>query len=308
MRVFHNITELQAEIQAFRTSASINTNQSKLSVGFIPTMGYLHAGHRSLLQQARSHDDLVVLSIFVNPLQFGPNEDYETYPRNTKQDLQLAEQAGVDLVFLPSVEEMYPQYPLATKVTIGDIASGLCGASRPGHFDGVATVITKLFHIVLPDRAYFGQKDIQQVAVITQMVEDLNMSVQIIPCPTVREADGLALSSRNVYLKPDERSQAVILSQALAKAENWLNIQGMTVEQLEQHITSEIQTAELANIEYASIVSYPDLKPIARGIPIIQTKPSKEQHNIVIALAVKFGQTRLIDNRIMKLSGGVSHA
>jgi pantoate--beta-alanine ligase len=308
MRVFHHITELQAEILTFRTAASIHASQSKFSVAFVPTMGYLHDGHTSLLQQARSQDDLVVLSIFVNPLQFGPNEDYETYPRNTEQDLQLAEQAGVDIVFLPSVEEMYPQYPLATKVTIGDISSGLCGASRPGHFDGVATVVSKLFHIVRPDRAYFGQKDIQQVAVITQMVQDLNMSLQIISCPTVREADGLALSSRNVYLKPDERSQAVILSQALAKADNWLNIQGITVEQLEEHITSEIQTSDLANIEYASIVSYPDLKPLARGIPIIQTKQSAEQQNIVIALAVKFGQTRLIDNRILNLSGGVSHA
>jgi pantoate--beta-alanine ligase len=308
MRVLHNITELQTEIQTFRATASIHASQSKFSVGFIPTMGYLHAGHTSLLQQARSQDDLVVLSIFVNPLQFGPNEDYETYPRNPEQDLKLAEQAGVDFVFLPSVEEIYPQYPLATKVTIGDISSGLCGASRPGHFDGVATVITKLFHIVMPDRAYFGQKDIQQVAVITQMVQDLNMSVQIVPCPTVREADGLALSSRNVYLKPDERSQAVILSQALAKAEKWLNIQEITVEQLEERLKTEIQTAEMANIEYASIVSYPDLKPIARGIPIIQTKQSIEQHDIVIALAVKFGKTRLIDNRIIQLSGGVSHA
>ncbi|MEX1030609.1 MAG: pantoate--beta-alanine ligase [Paenibacillaceae bacterium] len=305
MRVYHKITELQAEIHSFRTRVG---RDQKVTIGFVPTMGYLHAGHESLLQHARSHDDLVVLSIFVNPLQFGPNEDFETYPRNTEQDLQLAEQAGVDIVFLPSVEEMYPQYPLATKVTIGDIASGLCGASRPGHFDGVVTVVSKLFHIVIPDHAYFGQKDIQQVAVITQMVQDLNMSVKIIPCPTVRVTDGLALSSRNVYLKPDERSQAIILSQTLAKADEWLSMPNITAEQLEEQLALEIKKAPLANIEYATLVSYPDLQPFEVGVPIAQTEQWNGHKDVVIVLAVKFGKTRLIDNRIMKLSGGVSHA
>jgi pantoate--beta-alanine ligase len=305
MRVYHKISELQDDIQSFRSEASRDQN---VTIGFVPTMGYLHAGHESLLQYARRHDNLVVLSIFVNPLQFGPNEDFETYPRNTEHDLQLAEQAGVDIVFLPSVEEMYPQYPLATKVTIGDIASVLCGASRPGHFDGVVTVVSKLFHIVIPDHAYFGQKDIQQVAVITQMVQDLNMSVQIVSCPTVRETNGLALSSRNVYLMPDERSQAIVLSQTLAKADEWLSIPNITAEQLEEQLASEIMKAPLANIEYATLVSYPDLKPLEAGVPIAQTKQWNEHKEVVIALAVKFGKTRLIDNRIMKLSGGVSHA
>lgn len=299
MEVFQTIIELQAAIRIGRTQEHPN---KLLTVGFVPTMGYLHAGHVSLLKRARSDNDLVVLSIFVNPLQFGPNEDFATYPRNSEKDLQLAELAGVDMVFLPSVEEMYPQYPLATKVTIGDIASGLCGASRPGHFDGVATVVSKLFHIVKPDHAYFGQKDIQQVAVIQQMVQDLNMSVQIIPCPTVRESDGLALSSRNVYLKPDERLQSVILSKALNKAHGWLSLPSITAEQLEERLALEIKKAPLANIEYATILSYPSLQPLEAGFPIIESGRSNDDQQVVIALAVKFGHTRLIDNRIMKLN------
>jgi pantoate--beta-alanine ligase len=298
MQVFQKITELQKAIHTFCTKESSNRG---VTVGFVPTMGYLHAGHESLLHHARNHNDLVVLSIFVNPLQFGPNEDFNTYPRNSEKDLQLAGLSEVDMVFLPTVEEMYPQYPLATKVTVGNVASRLCGASRPGHFDGVATVVSKLFHIVKPDHAYFGQKDIQQVAVIQQMVQDLNMSVQIITCPTVRESDGLALSSRNVYLKPDERSQSVILSKALNKVDDWLSLPNITAEQIEERLASEIMMAPLANIEYANIVSYPSLLPLEPGVPIIQTGQSNGNQQIAIALAVKFGQTRLIDNRIIKL-------
>lgn len=305
MQVFQQINELQDAIRAFRAKKSSN---HPVSVGFVPTMGYLHAGHESLLKLARAQNDLVILSIFVNPLQFGPNEDYDTYPRDTEKDIELAERAEVDMVFLPTVEEMYPQYPLATKITIGDISARLCGASRPGHFDGVATVVSKLFHIVQPDHAYFGQKDIQQIAVIEQMVQDLNMSVQIIPCPTLREPDGLALSSRNVYLKPEERSQAVILSKALSNVDDWLSsISNLTVEQLEERLATEIMSAPLANLEYASILSYPTLQPLKHDIPILQLERSQGKQQAVIALAVKFGHTRLIDNRIISL-GGASHA
>ncbi|MEX2416240.1 MAG: pantoate--beta-alanine ligase [Paenibacillaceae bacterium] len=298
MQVLQEISKLQEAIHTFRTKVS---SEKLVTIGFVPTMGYLHAGHESLLHHARSRNDLVVLSIFVNPLQFGPNEDFDTYPRNTEKDLQLAELAGVDMVFLPTVEEMYPQYPLATKVTIGDIASRLCGASRPGHFDGVATVVTKLFHIVKPDHAYFGQKDIQQVAVIQQMVQDLNVAVQIIPCPTVRESDGLALSSRNVYLKPDERLQSVVLSKALNMVDDWVNLPNITAEQLEERLASEIKMAPLANIEYATILSYPALQQLQAEVPIIQLVRLNGIQQVVIALAVKFGRTRLIDNRIMNL-------
>ncbi len=304
MLVCHKITELQEAIQAFRAKKS---SVPIISVGFVPTMGYLHIGHESLLKKARSQNDLVVLSIFVNPLQFGPNEDFDTYPRNTEKDLELAKRAEVDMVFLPTVEEIYPQYPLATKITIGDISSRLCGASRPGHFDGVLTIVSKLFHIVQPNQAYFGQKDIQQVAIIEQMVQDLNMPVQIIACPTVREPDGLAFSSRNVYLEPDERSQAVILSKALKKVDEWLSLPDITVKQLEERLTLEINLAPLANIEYASILAYPALQPLIANVPIHHAEHSQLNQQVVIAVAVKFGQTRLIDNRIISL-GGALHA
>ncbi len=304
MQVFQQIIDLQEAIRAFRAKTSTDHT---ISVGLVPTMGYLHAGHESLLKRARSQNDLVVLSIFVNPLQFGPSEDFDTYPRDTKRDLELAERVKADMVFLPAVEEMYPQYPLATKISIGDISSRLCGASRPGHFDGVATVVSKLFHIVQPDQAYFGQKDIQQIAVIEQMVQDLNMSVQIIPCPTLREPDGLALSSRNVYLNPEERSQAVILSKALGKVDGWLrDVSSLTTEQLEERLAIEIMTAPLANLEYASILAYPTLQSFRHDVPIHQLGSLQGHQRAVVALAVKFGKTRLIDNRIITL-GGASH-
>jgi len=298
MQVYSRIDDLQEAIHTFRTKECAG---QLITVGFVPTMGYLHAGHESLLRQARSQNELVVLSIFVNPLQFGPNEDYDKYPRDSEKDLLLAERLEVDMVFLPSVEEMYPQYPLATKVSIGDVATKLCGASRPGHFNGVATVVSKLFNIVKPDFAYFGQKDVQQIAVIQQMVQDLNMSVRIIPCPTVRESDGLALSSRNVYLQPEERSQSVVLSKALNKVEDWLKLPNITTEQIEEWLALEIMTAPLAQIEYGSVLAYPSLQPLEQGVPINEWERMKDDVQIVIALAVKFGRTRLIDNRIIKL-------
>ncbi len=220
MQVIQHITDLRQSIRSRRAE------QPSLRVGFVPTMGFLHEGHASLLEAARRSCDIVVLSIFVNPLQFGPNEDFERYPRDEERDLAVAEQAGTDIVFLPQVAEMYPQ-PIKTMVSVREVTTRLCGASRPGHFDGVATVVAKLFHIVQPDAAFFGMKDAQQVAVIEQMVLDLNLPVEIVPCPTIREADGLAKSSRNVYLNEEERKQATVLSAALREAETALAESGV---------------------------------------------------------------------------------
>ncbi len=288
MKVIKNISELRQTVSAMRRS------KEGEKVGLVPTMGYLHEGHVSLIEAARSQCGTVVLSIFVNPLQFGPNEDYETYPRDTERDLRIAEQAGVDIVFLPEAGEMYPQ-PTRTKVVVSGITDRLCGASRPGHFDGVATVVTKLFHIVEPDKAYFGMKDAQQVAVIEQFVFDLNMNVEIVRCPTLREADGLAMSSRNVRLSPEERKQAVVLYQALTRLDDWLKEDGMTFEKLQDGLRRYIaDNAPLAAVNYAEVLTYPALTPVAG--------PVRDFHGeIIAALAVKFGGTRLIDNRIFTL-------
>ncbi|GAA3405091.1 pantoate--beta-alanine ligase [Paenibacillus hodogayensis] len=267
------------------------------TVGFVPTMGYLHQGHQSLIERARKECDIVVLSIFVNPLQFGPNEDFERYPRDRERDLRLASEAGADLVFMPGVTDMYPT-PIRTKVIVSNITEVLCGSSRPGHFDGVATVVTKLFQIVQPDKAYFGMKDAQQIAVIEQFVADLNVPVTIVRCETLREADGLAMSSRNVYLNEEERKQAVILSATLGRIDGWLTEEGMTVDRLNGRIRDHIESAPLARIDYAEIRTYPGLDSVV----------SMEQWNgsqpILVALAVRFGKTRLIDNRIFFPEGG----
>lgn len=265
------------------------------TIGFVPTMGYLHEGHASLMRKAREECDLVVASIFVNPLQFGPNEDFERYPRDPERDAALARKNGVDVLFMPSTEEMYPAPPL-TKVTVSGITETLCGASRPGHFDGVATVVSKLFHIVQPDRAYFGMKDAQQVAVIEQMVRDLNMDVRIVPCPIVREPDGLAMSSRNVYLSPEERSQALVLYRSLQQWETWYEQTKGDLRAIKERIEQTIRTAHLADIDYVEIRTYPDLKP-AYDL-------SREQlagRRLLVALAVRFGSTRLIDNRLVSV-------
>ncbi|NRF89746.1 pantoate--beta-alanine ligase [Paenibacillus frigoriresistens] len=283
MEVIHSIADLRSRIKDFR-------RKNDQSVGFVPTMGYLHEGHASLLRKARAQSGLVVLSIFVNPLQFGPGEDFERYPRNTERDLQLAEAAGVDLVFMPSVSEMYPA-PTRTTVSVTGLTSRLCGASRPGHFDGVATVVSKLFHIVQPDQAFFGLKDAQQVAVIEQMVQDLNLDIEIVPCPILREADGLAMSSRNVYLSEEERKQAIVLSQSLQKAKAYVESHAtFTPQELESLVSQHIATAPLAIIDYVEVLAYPTLEPFAN---------SHHTDSIIIALAVKFGKTRLIDNLIL---------
>jgi pantoate--beta-alanine ligase len=263
-------------------------------VGFVPTMGFLHAGHASLLEKARQECEIIVLSIFVNPLQFGPNEDFERYPRDKELDLAIAKQAGVDFVFMPDTIEMYPE-PIKTVIQVSDLTNSLCGASRPGHFDGVATVVAKLLHIVDPNRIYFGMKDAQQVAVIQQMVKDLHMNVIVVPCPIVREADGLAMSSRNVYLSTDERKQALVLSQALLQVNDWLKESG-EIGPLEQRIKAYIKTAPLAEIDYVKALSYPSL------LEIFHIDQLKAGDRLIIALAVKFGRTRLIDNALIEVN------
>jgi len=285
MRVFRTAAEYAGEFLA-------EARRSGASIGFVPTMGYLHAGHLSLVERSRRENDRTVVSIFVNPLQFGPNEDYERYPRDEARDLALLREAGADAVFAPPVAEMYPDgTPLLTKVTVAGVTERMCGRSRPGHFDGVATVVAKLFHIIAPDRAYFGLKDAQQVAVIERMARDLHFPVKIVPCPTKREPDGLAMSSRNVYLSPEERRQAPVLYRSLARIDEWLAAEpGLTAEELKMKIAENVREAPDARIDYVEVLTYPDLVPI--------DGPVAAAPRWIAALAVRFGATRLIDNRL----------
>ena len=261
------------------------------TVGLVPTMGFLHEGHLSLIREAKAENDVVVVSDFVNPTQFGPNEDFESYPRNIERDTELALSAGADVIFYPSVSEMYPPESSTYVEVEGNITRVLCGASRPTHFRGVTTVVNKLFNIVEPNKAYFGQKDAQQVAVLTKMVKDLHMDIELIICPIVREPDGLAMSSRNTYLSSEERKQAVILNQALKKAKNAFANGEKDVVKLTEIITDKINEMPLAVIDYVSILDFPSLKPI---ITI--------EKDALGAVAVKFGKTRLIDNEILGYS------
>lgn len=253
-------------------------------VGVVPTMGALHQGHLSLIEVARRASRTVVTSIFVNPTQFGPSEDFTSYPRDEAGDLRRCELAGVDIVFLPPAEVMYPP-GACTSIHVAGLTDGLCGPFRPGHFDGVATVVTKLFNIVRPDAAYFGQKDAQQLAVIRQLTRDLDLPIEIVGCPTVREPDGLAMSSRNAYLTPQQRGQALSLSQALSAARE-LVLQGQRdATALVQEMRRIIEAAGPAQIDYISVVDPGTLAPLARV-----------DHPALIALAVRIGRTRLIDN------------
>lgn len=296
MRVFTEIARLRTYLKDERFRAA--KEGQKLQIGLVPTMGFLHEGHASLLSEARKNNDLVVLSIFVNPIQFGPGEDFETYPRDPDKDLALAESKGVDAVFIPSVEEMYPN-GAKTTISVNELTEGLCGASRPGHFNGVTTVVGKLLHIVSPDNAYFGQKDAQQVAVITQMTRDLNMDVNIVPCPIVREHDGLALSSRNVYLSPVEREAGLVLSRSLQQVKNKVEQnERVTVGELRHDLIQAIQSEPLSQIDYVELVQFPGMTPLDDNISIGDTP-----EDILIALAVRFGKTRLIDNVILTKEG-----
>ncbi len=254
------------------------------SIGFVPTMGALHEGHRSLMRTAREGCQIVVVSIFVNPTQFGPGEDFEKYPRPLARDLAVCQEEGVDAVFVPEVGEMYPADAVTT-VSVARLTEGLCGRHRPGHFDGVTTVVAKLFNIVQPDRAYFGQKDAQQAAVIRQMVRDLNWPIEVVVCPTVREADGLAMSSRNAYLSPEQRRQALCLSQALNWAKGRIEAGQRDVSKLTAAMREQIEAAGPCEIDYIEVVDAETLEPKA-----------SVQGQCLVALAVRIGPARLIDN------------
>jgi pantoate--beta-alanine ligase len=257
------------------------------TIGFVPTMGYLHQGHLSLVGRAKSENDVTVVSIFVNPLQFGKNEDLEKYPRDLARDSAMLEDAGVDYLFAPGVEDMYPE-PMQTVVDLPKLGSELEGEARPGHFAGVATVVTKLFNIVQPDAAYFGEKDYQQVTIIQKMVEDLAQPVRVVPVATVREADGLACSSRNVYLSPAERAAAVIVPKTLAEAERLLLTGLRDVATLESKLIEFMRTEPLAEPE---VVAIRDPRTLERIETVNATA--------LVLLYVRFGKTKLLDNRII---------
>jgi len=276
-------------MQVVRTIAEVRAIRRALpgTWGFVPTMGYLHEGHLSLVRRARAENDHVAVSIFVNPTQFGPHEDYSRYPRDLERDLRLLEPLGVDLVFAPSVEEMYPP-GFQTWVIVEEVSRPLEGAARPGHFRGVATVVTKLFNIVQPDRAYFGQKDAQQAVVIRRMVQDLNIPVEIVVCPTVREPDGLAMSSRNTYLNPEERRAATVLFRALQAAKARYEQGERDAERLREAMREVIQAEPLARLDYVSVADPETLQELDRV-----------EDRALLSLAVYIGKTRLIDNILL---------
>ena len=269
---------------------STRTKRRGDRVGFVPTMGFLHQGHVSLLEIARPLCQGLVLSIFVNPTQFGPTEDLDAYPRDLENDLALAEKAGVDAVFLPTSDLMYPDH-FQTEISLSALPGHLCGRFRPVHFAGVATVVTKLFNIVRPDMAVFGEKDYQQLQVIRQMVRDLNFPIEIVGGPIVREADGLAMSSRNAYLSPSQRASAVSLSRALETARDLLRKGSPSAAELVETITAFIHTHDQTDVEYVEICHPQTLEPVT-----VLSRP------FLIALAVKVGTTRLIDNALFNAS------
>jgi pantoate--beta-alanine ligase len=257
-------------------------------LGFVPTMGYLHEGHLVLVRQARAENASVAVSIFVNPTQFGPKEDFKQYPRDPERDLSLLGKEGTDLVFMPPVEEVYP--PGFDKwVEVGKIAERLEGASRLGHFRGVATVVARLFELVRPDRAYFGQKDAQQLLVVRRMVADLNLGLEVVAVPTVREADGLAMSSRNTYLSPEERGQAAVLYRALTLAQRLYSEGERDAETIRRKMTELIQKQPLAQIDYVSIADAETLEELE-----VLRPPA------LVSMAVRIGNTRLIDNVVVE--------
>ncbi len=280
------MTQVVERIKDMNSIVSQFKSQGK-TIGLVPTMGALHDGHLKMMKQSIEENDVTAVSIFVNPLQFGPNEDFDDYPRPFESDLEKLKQIGVDYVFHPTVEEMYPG-ELEMTITVGRLAQVLEGKKRPGHFDGVVTVVNKLFNIIQPTRAYFGRKDAQQLAIIEKMVEDFNHSVQIVPIDIVREADGLAKSSRNIYLTDEERKEAVHLSKSLALAKKKYDEGERNSDVLIQAITQYLESNVSGDIVEVAIYSYPELE---------------EQHTIegqiFISLAVKFSQARLIDNIII---------
>lgn len=278
MRVEATVKGVREQVKAWKKEG--------LTIGFVPTMGYLHEGHASLIQAAREGNDRVVVSIFVNPMQFGPTEDLASYPRDLAKDSALCESLGVDVIFHPEPEEMY--HPgFSSYVDMSVLTEELCGLSRPVHFRGVCTVVSKLFHIVQPDRAYFGQKDAQQLAVIKHMVEDLNMDLEIIGCPIIREEDGLAKSSRNTYLSEEERKAALILSQSIFMGQKMAEDGETDARKIVAAMTEKIESEPLARVDYVKAVD---------GLTMQQIDTVKKP--MLVAIAVYIGSTRLIDNFI----------
>ena len=276
MRVVEKIKDVRATVKEWKAKG--------LKVGFVPTMGYLHEGHESLIKKASEENDRVVVSIFVNPIQFGPKEDLSTYPRDLDRDSKVCKSAGADIIFHPENEEMYFK-DFSTFVDMNGLTDGLCGKSRPTHFRGVCTVVTKLFNIVAPDRAYFGEKDAQQLAVIKRMVRDLNIDVEIIGCPIVREKDGLAKSSRNTYLSVEERNAATILNKSLTLAKEKIQAGERDSEVIIKLIQEVINSEKLARIDYIEVVDSLSMEKVERI-----------EKSVLVAIAVFIGKTRLIDN------------
>lgn len=280
MRVIPSIPEMRAQVLQYKRDG--------LTIGFVPTMGYFHAGHIALMELARQLTDRVVVSLFVNPTQFGPNEDLSRYPRDMERDTRMAKEAGVDIFFTPDANELYSK-AFSTWVNVEGLSEHLCGRSRPGHFRGFATIVAKLFGIVQPDKAVFGQKDFQQLAIIRRMVQDLNMPVEIVAHETVREPDGLAMSSRNTYLSQEERASALCLYQALCKAETALKTEKIGLETLKNAIEGVISAKPFTRIDYIFIGDPNSLQPYDED----GFQKAKE---VLAALAVWVGKTRLIDN------------
>ncbi|WP_088188608.1 pantoate--beta-alanine ligase [Desulfosporosinus sp. FKA] len=280
-----NISELRKIIK--------EEKQRGKTIALVPSMGYLHRGHLTLIEKAKETGAFVVVSIFVNPLQFGPNEDYARYPRDLERDAQLVEERGVDLLFHPSVEEMYPR-PMVTFVEVGQLDKVLCGANRPGHFRGVTTVVSKLFHIVQPDIAFFGQKDYQQYLIIRRMVSDLNLPIEVRGVPIVREKDGLALSSRNVFLSAEQRQEALVLSRSLQEAAELIRRGKQSARDIEDFIRTAIRRDSQGVIDYVEVRDAEDLSEV-----------TEINRRVLIALAVKFGPTRLIDNIVVEVETNV---
>ena len=282
MEVVHTIKEVRAQVKAWRKEG--------LSVGLVPTMGYLHEGHQSLIKLAVAENDRVVVSVFVNPIQFGPGEDLETYPRDLAADAALCEKTGAALVFNPEPAEMYAE-DFTTFVDMNGVTKELCGKTRPTHFRGVCTVVSKLFHIVGPDRAYFGQKDAQQLSVIRRMVRDLNFDLEIVGCPIIREADGLAKSSRNTYLSPEERQAALILSKTIFLGQKLVEEGERDSKKLVAAMKKNIESEPLARIDYVEVVDAASVEKI-----------DKLQGEVLVAMAVYIGKTRLIDNFMVEIA------
>jgi len=281
MKIITTVKEMQTEAEKLRQRGKV--------IGLVPTMGYLHEGHLSLIRIARKKADVVVISIFVNPTQFGPNEDLGKYPRDIKRDEKLASETGVDIIFCPSNEEMYPERYL-TYVTVEKITETLCGTSRPGHFRGVTTICAKLFNIVKPHFAVFGEKDYQQAVIIKHMIRDLNLDMELITGPIVREADGLAMSSRNAYLSPAERQDALVLNRSLKFAEEMIRNGEKRTEVIIKAVKKMIEEKKSTRVDYVSVVDPDTLASL-----------EKIEDKALIALAVFVGDTRLIDNRIVKV-------